>query len=167
MHSAVVVVAVTILAIIAYGDMRFRRIPNPLSLAIAVLGIGRLVLAHNLAAAGYTFAAALLTFAVTFYLFWRDAIGGGDAKLIAAMALLIGHQQWLNFLFLMSVSGGLLALPILARNEVNPARDRIWRLTGKPPRSTTGPSLPAAEKATVPYGVAVAAAGALTLIMAR
>jgi prepilin peptidase CpaA len=167
MHSTVVVVAVTILAIIAYGDVRFRRIPNGLSLAVAALGVGRLVFAHNPAATGYTFATATLTFAVTFYLSWRDAIGGGDAKVITAMALLIGYRQWLNFLFLMSVSGGLLALAILARNAANPALDRIWRLTGKQRRAATGPSLPAAERTTVPYGVAVAAAGALSLMMAR
>ena len=167
MQSGILVVAVTILAIGAYGDVRFRRIPNALSLAVAALGISRLILAHNAVAAGYTVAAGLLTFAVTFLLFWRDAIGGGDAKLIAAMTLLIGHQQLVDFLLLMSVSGGLLALVVIAYDKVNPVLKRVWRLAIKPSLSVTDPPQPGAEKTTVPYGVAVAAAGAITLMIAR
>src|SRR3984893_10313711 len=121
MQWAVLVVAVGILTLIAYGDVRMRRIPNALSLAIATLGLAHLALAHDVVAASYTVAAATVTFAVTLLLFWRGVIGGGDAKLLAAVVLLIGHHELLVFLFLMSLCCGALAAAIHARNHARRA----------------------------------------------
>jgi prepilin peptidase CpaA len=166
MHLAVLVAAVVLLAIIAYGDVRFRQIPNAATLAIAALGLTRIILAQNAVAASYTLAAATVIFAVTFLLFWRGALGGGDAKLITAMALVIGHQQLLNFLFLMSASGGVLALVVLIRDKFEPGLGRPCRRPTAS-RVKTHPTIAMAENVTVPYGVAVAAAGAITLIIAR
>lgn len=165
MQSAVLIVAVGILAIIAYGDVRMRRIPNALCLAIATLGLARIALAHDTAAASQTLAAGAVIFAVTFLLFWRGAIGGGDAKLVAAMALLIGHEELLSFLFLMSLCGGALAVATLAQNNL---RLLHWRLSGRermPPVTETAGSIAAPVGSTVPYGVAVAAAGVITLML--
>ena len=165
MQSIVLVVAVGILALIAYGDVRTRRIPNALSLAIATLGMAHLALAHDAAAAGHTLAAASVTFTVTLLLFWRGVIGGGDAKLLAAVVLLIGHQELLGFLFLMSLCGGALAAAILARDQL---RLRYWRpsrLARLPPLTEAVGSTTALLESTVPYGVAIAAAGVITLIL--
>jgi prepilin peptidase CpaA len=165
MQSAVLVVAVGVLALIAYGDMRMRRIPNALSLAIATLGLARLALDYDAAAVIHTLAAASVTFAVTFLLFWRGVIGGGDAKLVAAVVLLIGHQELLGFLFLMSLCGGALAAAILARDQL---RLRYWRpsrLARLPPLTEAVGSTTALLESTVPYGVAIAAAGVITLIL--
>ena len=167
MQSGILFVAVVILAIVAYGDVRFRRIPNELSLAVALLGLGRLLLTNNSVAARYTLTGGLLTFAVTFLLFMREIIGGGDAKLIPAMALLIGYQQLLNFLLLMSIIGGLFALVVLAWPSFSPAAHRARRLAAGPADITIDLSERSTEKTTVPYGVAIAAAGAITLLMAR
>ena len=52
MHSAVLAVAVGILAIVAYEDVRTRRIPNALSLAIAALGLARVAFAAEVIDAG-------------------------------------------------------------------------------------------------------------------
>jgi prepilin peptidase CpaA len=163
-QTAILVAGIGILAIIAYGDMRTRRIPNALSVAIATLGLIRILLAHDPLAAGHTLAAGAAIFTVTFLLFWRGIIGGGDAKLMAAMALLIGYRELVEFLFLMSVCGGALALAILARDKLRP---RLWRcssLAGTPPLETAGCNA-APARATVPYGVAIAAAGVVTLIL--
>lgn len=157
MQSAVLGLAIGILAIIAYGDVRRRQIPNTLSLAIAALGLVRMALAHDPVAAGYTLAAGAVIFAVGFLLFCRGAIGGGDAKLVPALALLIGYQQLPGFLFLMSVFGGALAVVIVA---AEPLRRRAGGLlqAAKPAPG---------ERPTVPYGLAIAAAGAITLTVAR
>jgi len=82
-QSAVVILAIGILAIIAYGDLRRRRIPNELSLAIAILGLTRMLLGDDAVAAGPTLAAAAAVFVAAFLLFWRGILGGGDAKLVA------------------------------------------------------------------------------------
>ncbi len=167
MQSAVLIVAVGVLAIIAYGDVRTRRIPNALTLAIASLGLVRIMLAQDTVAASRTLAAAIVVFIVTFLLFWRGAIGGGDAKLVAAMTLLIGHQDFFSFLFLMSLFGGALALATLAREKFSLRLGRLRRLTDMPPLAETARSVVVPGKSTVPYGVAVAAAGVVMLIITR
>jgi prepilin peptidase CpaA len=93
MHSAVLAVAVGILVIVAYEDVRTRRIPNALSLATATLGLARIALAADVIDVGYTLAAAIIIFTITFALFQRGAIGGGDAKILPATVLLVGYKE--------------------------------------------------------------------------
>jgi prepilin peptidase CpaA len=165
MQPAILFVAVGILAVIAYGDVRVRRIPNALSLAIAALGLARIAFAGDSVAASATLAAAAATFTVTFLLFWRGVIGGGDAKLVAAVALLVGQKELLSFLFLMSLCGGALAAATFARDQLRP---QCWRLSGRgrrPVLTEADGSISAPVGSTVPYGVAIAAAGVITLVI--
>ena len=116
---------------------------------------------------GYTLATAVIIFAITLALFQRGAIGGGDAKILPATALLIGYRELLGFLFLMSLCGGLLALATLAAEKLDLSFKRFRR---EPYVSSTGQSdrgRGASKRSTVPYGVAVATAGVITLIAAR
>ena len=164
MQSVVLIAAISLFAVIAYSDVRSRRISNPLSLAIAILGLVRIVLAYDAVAAAQTVAAASITFAATFLLFWRGAIGGGDAKLIAATVLLIGSHGLLRFLFLMSICGGVLALTTLAQDQF---RVRHWHShqARKALGTETTNRITETTNTTVPYGVAVAAAGVISLIL--
>jgi prepilin peptidase CpaA len=162
MQSALPLIASGILAIIAYVDVRTRRIPNALCIAIAALGLMRIILIDDPVSADYTLGMAAATFGATFLLFWYGVIGGGDAKLIAAMALLVGHQEVLSFLFLMSVMGGALALVAIVRDLVK----RVWRPAGVPAITPTILVERRLGQSAVPYGVAIAAAGAITLLIA-
>ena len=157
MQRLVIVTAVAILAIIAHSDVRARRIPNVLVAVIAMLGLLRLIITGDPIAATHTFGASLLVFTVGFILFCGGTLGGGDAKLIAAMALLIGYRDLVGFLFLMSLCGGVLALTILARDKLSLQGGRLS------PRAVGLVSAP--RRTTVPYGVAIAAAGIVTLIV--
>jgi len=65
--------------VIAYHDLRSRRISNTLSLTVAVLGLIRIACTHDPAAAE-TLVDASITLAVTFLLVQFGMIGGGDAK---------------------------------------------------------------------------------------
>ena len=163
-QTAILVVGIGILGIISYADARTRRIPNVLSLPIAILGLLRIILVHNPVSAGQTIAAGVAIFAVAFLLYWHGAIGGGDAKLVAAMALLIGYRDLFGFLFLMSLCGGVLALAILARDKLRPRLLSLLQLASVPSAKPPGCSV-APSRSTVPYGVAIAAAGAITLIL--
>jgi prepilin peptidase CpaA len=163
-QTAILVVGIGILGIIGYGDVRARRIPNVLSLAIAILGLLRIILVHNPVSACQTLAAAVAIFAAAFLLFWHGAIGGGDVKLGFAVALLIGYHDLFGFLFLMRLCGGVLALVILAQDNLRPRLFRLLRLTSVPSAKPPGCSV-APSRSTVPYGVAIAASGAITLIL--
>jgi prepilin peptidase CpaA len=159
-QTAILIVSIGILAVIAFGDVRTRRIPNALSLAVATLGLIRIILVHDLVAAGHTLVAGAAIFAATFLLFRRGSIGGGDAKLLTAMALLLDPRDLFSFLFLMSLCGGALALAILVRDRLGLRWRRLSPLATMPPAKTI-----AQARSTVPYGVAIAASGAITLIL--
>lgn len=102
--------AIALLAAI-FTDARHREIPNMLTLAVA------------LSAPLYWFAAGLdpwpemalrlaqggIIFALFLAFFALGAMGGGDVKLIAALALWFDWLVLIKLLFLMSLAGGLLS----------------------------------------------------------
>jgi len=140
---------------IAYGDFRSRRIPNEFIVAILALAAVRIALAGDPIAGLFTLAASSALFIATFLLFWRGLLGGGDVKLIGATGLLVGYHNLFEFLFVMSVSGALIALAILARNRLGP-----HRATTPAPEDQEGRAL-----LTVPYGAAIAVAGIVSLLL--
>jgi len=167
MHPVVLAVTAGIFVVVGYHDVRTRRIPNELSLAIAGLGLARIALAADMADAGYSLAAAAMIFAVTFALFRYGAFGGGDAKIIPATALLIGYRELLDFLFLMSLCGAALALATIATEKLGAPVKRLCLTRHVSLIAETKGKRAPAKGSTVPYGVAVAAAGVLTLLAAR
>ena len=164
-QTIVIAIAIGILLAIAYGDVHTRRIPNALTAAIAVLGLARLMLADDLAAAMHTLIASASVFTVAFVLFWRGVFGGGDAKLLTAMALLVGSHNLFDFVVIMSVCGGGLGLAILARDRFHMGRHRTSQQLAGPSTLHWAEPDPPPERPTVPYGVAIATAGVVMLIL--
>jgi prepilin peptidase CpaA len=162
MQLAIVFCAAWLFAIVCWGDLKDRRIPNELSLGVAGLAAIRLLAAGNAVAAGYTLVAGFGVFAIAFLLFSRGLFGGGDAKLVTAVALLVGHSELLQFMLAMSLCGLGLTLLILAEDRARRYLGWSRRLTQPAPAldATASP----AYGLTVPYGVAIAAAGLWTLM---
>lgn len=190
MQATISALAISLLTLIGYGDWRNRRIPNKLCLAIAALGLVGLFVAGDPLGAAYTVGLASAIFCAAFILFACGVFGGGDAKLITATVLLIGYRHLIDFLFLMSLFGAALGIFALARGKFGPWLEhlQIGMSLGKArfvsatlaegpaasrlepiPRAAMGGG--SADRAvtsaslTVPYGVAVAAAGIVTLII--
>jgi prepilin peptidase CpaA len=156
LDSVIPALGTGLFAVAAYKDVQTRRIPNALVVAVAALGIVRLIVAGDPGAALYSVAAAAAIFAVGFLLFWRGLIGGGDAKLIAAAALLVGFHWLFGFLVAMGLCGFVVTLAVLAAARLAP-RPAAVRL---PATHSSTPARP-----TVPYGVAIAGSGILTLVL--
>lgn len=132
--------------IAAYGDIKALRIPNWLCVVVAVLGIVRLVVIADPTVALYTGTAALVIFIVGFLIFACGFVGGGDAKLVTATILLVGNHDLIPFLFMMSICGAAISVIVLMLNKLS--------------------RVPRQAKASlfVPYGVAIALAGIVTLV---
>jgi prepilin peptidase CpaA len=133
-------VGIALFIIAAYSDVKSFRIPNLLVFAVVWLGIARLIVVGDSSAAVYTVGTSVIVLAIGFVLFWRGFVGGGDARLIAAAALLIGYNDLLSFLVFMSMCGALIALAAFATRRQKPS-----------------------AKLYIPYGVAIATAGSVTL----
>jgi prepilin peptidase CpaA len=152
----ILVFGICIFAVAAYTDFRTRRIPNELIVAVLALAAFRMALSLDPASAFYTLVANAALFVATFLLFWRGLLGGGDVKLMVSSGFLIGYHDLLQFLFVMSVCGALVAFAVLSYHRLGPRR----ATPGPEPEQPEPPA-----RLTLPYGVAIAAAGIFTLIV--
>ncbi|MDX2157403.1 MAG: prepilin peptidase [Hyphomicrobiaceae bacterium] len=94
--------------------------------------------------------AGLLMLGVGIFMFWRNWVGGGDAKLLAAAALWFGFEGLLQYLLLVSICGGVLVLVLLAYRNMTPA---LWMY-----RQEWAMRLHK-QAGGIPYGIALAAGG--------
>jgi len=106
-------------------DLRCRRVPNPLTVGTALLGVACAALHLT----GVSVPASLAGFALGLLLMMPGhligATGAGDVKLLAAMGTLLGPAG-IGFAFLYTaVAGGLLALIVAA------TRGRLWATVGQ------------------------------------
>jgi prepilin peptidase CpaA len=120
-------------------DLRSRTIPNALTLAVALLALP-FWWATGLAAwpgAALQIGVAALVFGLFALAFAIGAMGGGDVKLVSAVALWLPWQGVLILLVIMSLAGGALTLAMLIRHRL----------------ARSGAQL------EIPYGVAIAFGG--------
>jgi prepilin peptidase CpaA len=161
MHAATSVLLGALLAAAAWYDILTRSIPDRFAIMLAAVGV---VLQ---AGAGwlpllYAVLMAALVFAVLLGCAMMGWLGGGDVKLAAALALGLPPLATLDFLNNTILAGGVLGLCYLAGPRLlRRLRPAILRRQGRCLRIEArrlrrgGP---------VPYGVAIACGGILTLI---
>ena len=106
-----------ILIVASAFDLKTREIPD--SLSIAIVGVSVVAAWLELANIRWwmLFTGGLLGIAVGALLFRFAQLGGGDAKLIAAIGTFLGPVGLLFALFWMALGGGLLALIAMARGQ--------------------------------------------------
>lgn len=158
MTAELMVIAVlpALLALAAGWDLASYTIPNWLPAAlVAAFAVFLLAAGMTPAMAGWHLLAGFLGLAIGFTLFALGYIGGGDAKLFAAVALWLGLDlDLMSYVLIASVLGGALTLALLALRKLPmPAR-----LTGQSWLVRLHD-----ERAGIPYGVALAAGAFLIL----
>jgi prepilin peptidase CpaA len=130
-------------------DIRERRLPNWLCAVLAVAGTAGLAATAGPAAVPWALLHAVLALIAGMVLFRLGVIGGGDAKFYAAAACALPLDRALPLLGWTSAAGLCLLLVMTVRR----------RIAGVTPEGTR--FLRGWE---VPYGVAIAAGFALTLL---
>ncbi|MCB1537724.1 MAG: prepilin peptidase [Rhodospirillales bacterium] len=143
--------------IAAWEDVRHMRIRNDISLAVVLLFVPMIfLLPFKLAGAHVIVAVVFLAAGAA--MFFARLIGGGDAKLIAALGLWPQLTQIGSFLLIMTVCGGILALAGIGLKRATFTKN----IAEKMPVDGWIPALARGET-VVPYGVAIAVACAATL----
>jgi prepilin peptidase CpaA len=151
----VLVALPALLAAAAGWDMASFTIPNRLQIALLVaFMLFVAATGMNLSVLGWHLLAGLAGLLIGFGLFAAGWIGGGDAKLFAAVALWLGFRDMMPYAIVASVFGGVLTIGLLVM--------RGWPL---PPFLARYPWVLRLHdrKAGIPYGVALAA-GAFMLL---
>lgn len=127
------------LLVAAFTDLRSRQIGNWLNAAIA-LAAPLFWWANGLSLwpdVALQIGVALAALVVLAALFAIRAMGGGDVKLLTALALWMEPSWFLRLLVVMALLGGLLTIVLAAFHMIRGRKDRL----------------------AVPYGVAIACAG--------
>ena len=137
--DALIAILAAMLIVAATGDLRTRTIPNWLNAAIALGAIpfwlaSGLSLWPDMAIQIGVASAVFALFAAAFYF---GAMGGGDVKMVAAVALWLPLGAVIKLLVIMSIAGGVLTAAMLIRHRL----------------AKSGKEL------EVPYGVAIAFGG--------
>ncbi len=134
-----IAILAAMLIVAAVGDLRTRTIPNWLNAAIALGAIpfwflSGLEIWPDMAVQVAVAASVFVLFAIAFYV---GAMGGGDVKMVAALALWLPAGAVLKLLVIMSIAGGVLTVAMLVRHRL----------------AKSGKQL------EIPYGVAIAVGG--------
>ena len=163
-------VAVLLLLLVltaAVFDIRFRRIPNWLTLTGIVLGFAlNALLAYPWPLEGLKYAGLglLFAFAVYFVLYLIHARGAGDVKLMAAVgAILASPFGWFKLFIVTALIGGLFAVVLLlAKGRV---RKTFWNVAylvnelghaRAPYMSREELDVKSPKAVTLPHGVTIA-----------
>lgn len=117
MFYAVATVAFVLLVIATIFDLRTREIPDWISIAIGIIATASSLTGWLELAIGWVLLGGLVGFAVGYALFRFAHFGGGDAKLIMAIGMLVGPVGLLIVLLGMAIFGGVLALVAMIRGQ--------------------------------------------------
>lgn len=145
LHNSTLVILACMLVVAAFTDWRSRRIANWLNASVAITAplywwVSGLSLWPGVA---IQLGLAVVVFAILSLLFIKRMMGGGDVKLLTALALWFPPVPYLNLLLIMALVGGLLTLFMAA-----------WHLMRRKK-----------ENLTIPYGLAIAVGGLSVLGM--
>ncbi|WP_300535890.1 prepilin peptidase [Sphingosinicella sp.] len=104
-----------LLAYVIYSDVTRRIIPNTVNAAVALLAVPFWLGSGEALwpLVGWQLLLAVGVFAVFAGIFALGAMGGGDVKLLTALALWLPAIPYLRMLVLMSIIGGVLTLAYL------------------------------------------------------
>lgn len=150
------IVQILLLLYVATIDVATRLIRNEICLALAFLGIAAQLASPMQLAQSLIAAAILLLLLLVIY--QRGSIGGGDVKLLVALAIGLPPTGVIQLLTITALAGGVLALVHL-----------LMRLLPYPKLAPVGSSLARrlyaierwrhVRRAPLPYGVAIACGG--------
>ncbi len=151
----------------SYWDIRWKRIPNALTLAaLAVALVLRATVGWGYALDGLL--GAVIAFALAIPLFLAGGLGGVDVKLITAAGAMLGKDRLWFCLLVMALVGGVMAIfAILRRGSFRQTAANLHTIfvtlgpktfTGWKGEESQAPvTLDTPGTVAVPYGVAIAA----------
>lgn len=161
--DSVALLTVGLLALAAWSDLATRTIPNCVCIALALLGVGLRGFV-GLGPLAWSVGVAVLLFAMLVVLHARGALGGGDVKLAAAMALGLSPLGSYRFITATALAGGVIAVLHLLLRQVPPPSKTTTSKTLVLRRIITIERWRIRRRGSLPYGVAIACGGAWVVL---
>lgn len=147
----------SLLTLACFIDLKEFRIPNMIPLALIALFLIRMAASGEIVVLSDHMLAFALTLALGMLAFAFKLVGGGDAKLLAALALWFGMVPLPSLITITALGGGVLALILLVLRHL---ATRLPVLASSMASSGGGTGRPRLldRHAPVPYALPIAAA---------
>jgi prepilin peptidase CpaA len=146
----------TVASMAALCDLRWRRIPNWLTLSAFVVGVLIQVVRAGVAGLPVALGGAAIGLCLLLPFYVIRAVGAGDVKLLAAIGALVGPQALVSVAIFAAVLGGAISVVMLARQ--GRLQFSIAEIMTRPLNLTRG-------WAKAPYGVAIAGGVYLSMLL--
>ncbi len=170
MLITIVILVMGLLVLAAGFDIRARKIPNWIPLSVFFLFLA--FLAGQFFIEGSpellpplgSIATGLGTLVIFATLFYFGLIGGGDVKLITAVAFWAGTAQIAAFLVIMGITGGVLAFFYILKGRTGPKDEKdldenFGMMEEKTNKNEVKGSKTMNKRGSIPYGLAISVAG--------
>ena len=154
--------------LIAYYDVKYRRIPNYLVAAALLSGFAINAFTGGWGGLSRSLLGCLLAFALMLVLHVFGALGAGDVKLFAAIGAVLGTRMVFPTFLIVLITGGAMAiLTTLRAGTFKETAERVgliyygllirWRVPTV--------VIPDDRKQTIPYGVAITVGSLISLAL--
>ena len=165
---AVTVVLVVLLAM--YSDLRWRKIPNCLTLPAIVLGFLLNFLGNSWNGLIFAFFGLLVGMGLLMLPYLLGGMGGGDVKFMGALGALLGSYSILNVFLYATLAGGAIAIVVaIANKNLLDTLKKVWLLLKciflfRAPLAGAGLFK---KSIAVPYGLAIGAGTFIYLVAGK
>ena len=165
---AVTVVLVVLLAM--YSDLRWRKIPNCLTLPAIALGFVLNFVGNSWNGLIFAFFGLLVGMGLLMLPYLLGGMGGGDVKLMGALGALLGTYSVLNVFLYTTLVGGAIAIVVaIANKSLVETLKKVWLLLKcillfRAPLAGAGLFK---KSIAVPYGLAIGAGTFIYLIAGK
>jgi prepilin peptidase CpaA len=168
----VLLLVVTVVA--AYFDLRWRRIPNWLTVTGVLGGLVLNALLLEWSGLRLSVLGAGLALLVYVPLFALRAMGGGDLKMMAAVGAITGPTNWFAIFIVTSILGGIIAVvTILLKGRVGRTFSNLgfvlWELAHlrRPYKGREELDIAHPKSMSLPHGAVIALGCVVFLLLAR
>lgn len=162
------------LAVAAYFDIRYRRIPN----LISVVGLVVALILHAIIAPvwpglRFSLSGFGLAFGIYIVLYSIRAMGAGDVKIMAAAGAMLGWADWMGLFIVTAILGGIAALILVISKRR--LKKTLWNVgfvltemkSGRPAYLGNEELDVRSKKALgLPHGAVIAVSAAVFLVIA-
>lgn len=156
-------VLIPLTGLIAYYDIRYRRIPNSIVVFVLLTGLTLNTVLGGMPGFLSSIVGCVLGFGLMLLLRLFGAMGAGDLKLFAAIGALIGVALVpQTFLFVLLTGGVVGAVYMMRRRRTRKTLSRLRHLLSHPFHAVDVDQ-PTLIKESIPYGIAITAGSVLSV----
>jgi prepilin peptidase CpaA len=169
-NTAIALLFFPLAIIIAYMDIRYRRIPNKLVLITLIGGLALNTIFGGVHGLGLSLGGSLLAFALMFGLHLFGTMGAGDVKLFAAIGAVLGSPLVLPTLLIVALTGGVLAIfTMIYSRRVGTTMFGVCQFFYGllPGQRVPRFEVPANRSHALPYGVAICVGSLIAFFLFR